>query len=91
MPERMEAVATSPATFRWPLECFTPALRTSRGRRHHAGAAKREKNLVGALRDGDEKAYQLVLERVSPSMLGVATSILAERWRRKWYRTPGLR
>ncbi len=68
MTERMETVATSPTTIQWPLE-----------RGQSADGHHQEKNFIEGLRAGNEQAFEVLLERLSPSMLGLAGSILSDR------------
>lgn len=68
MSERMETAATSRTTRGWPVE------RALSADGHH-----QEKDFIDALRAGDEQAFEILLERLSPAMLGLARSILSDR------------
>ena len=68
MTQQMETVATSPTTILWPLE-----------RGQSANGYHQEKGFIEALRAGNEQAFEVLLDRLSPSMLGVARSILSDR------------
>ncbi len=68
MTEQMQTVATSPTTI-LPL-CERGQI---------ADGRRQEKNLVEALRAGDERAFEGLLEQLSTSMLGLARSILSDR------------
>ena len=67
MTERMEMAETNTTTIQWPFE-----------RGQSAEGHDQEKNLIEALRAGNELAFEALLERLSPSMLGIARSILRD-------------
>ncbi len=68
MIERTETVTTSPTLMQWPIE----------GGQSADGQCQ-EKNFIGALRAGNEQAFEVLLARLSPAMLGLARSILSDR------------
>lgn len=68
MNERMETVVVSPATIHWPSE---PG--------ENFGSNHPEESLIEALRAGNEEAFEVLLDRLSPGMLGLARSIVADR------------
>ncbi len=68
MTQQMETVATSPTTILWPLQ-----------RGQSADGYHQEKDFIEALRAGNERAFEVLLERLSSSMLGLARSVLSDR------------